>query len=296
MMDRLRVAALQYHLRPVQSFEQFSEQVTGLVATAKDYRCHLVVFPEYFSLQLLTLGDLRLPIAEQIRNLTTYVPRFVALMSDLAQRHGLYIVAGSVPTAGEAAGVVHNDCYFFNPAGSHGVQGKLHMTRFESEEWLVTGRDRLTLFDTDFGRVAITICYDVEFPELARAAAQAGATILIVPSCTDDRHGFLRVRTCAQARAIENQMYVIHAAVVGSLPMLPAVALNYGQAAILTPCDYAFARDGILAEGALNHETMVIGDLDLAALMEARASGTVRPLQDSRQSAAFAANLDVIAL
>ena len=296
MMDRLRVAALQYQLRPIQSFEQFMEQVTGVVETAKDYRCHLVVFPEYFSLQLLSLGDVRRPIAEQIRGLTAYVPRFVALMSDLAQRHGLYIVAGSVPTAGEAAGVVHNDCYFFNPAGSHGVQGKLHMTRFESEEWLVTGRDRLSLFDTDFGRVAITICYDVEFPELARAAAQAGATILIVPSCTDDRHGFLRVRTCAQARAIENQMYVIHAALVGSLPMLPAVALNYGQAAILTPNDYAFARDGILAEGALNQETMVIGDLNLAALIEARASGTVRPLLDSRKSAGLAASLDVIAL
>lgn len=296
MIDRIRVAALQYQLRPLASFEAFSEQVTGLVATAKDYRCDLLVFPEYFTLQLLSLGDMRRPIAEQIQAMTAYAPRVIALMGDLARQHGLYIVAGSMPVAGDAPGVVHNDACFFNPEGRHGVQGKLHMTRFESEEWLVTGRDQLKLFDTAFGRVAITICYDVEFPELARAAAKAGALILIVPSCTDDRQGFMRVRTCAQARAIENQMYVIHAALVGSLPTLPAVALNYGQAAILTPNDYAFARDGILAEGALNQETMVIGDLNLAALIEARASGTVRPLLDSRQSAAFAASLDVVAL
>jgi predicted amidohydrolase len=142
--------------------------------------------------------------------------------------------------------------------------------------------------------MAITVCYDVEFPELARAAARAGADMLLVPSCTDDRQGYLRVRYCAQARAIENQMYVVQACTVGSLPMVPAVSLNYGQAAIMTPSDFPFARDGIRAEGIPNQESMIIGDLDLALLAEGRESGTVLPLRDSQSSAQVAANLELV--
>jgi predicted amidohydrolase len=170
------------------------------------------------------------------------------------------------------------------------------MTRFESEEWFVSPGDHLRLFETDFGKVATTICYDVEFPELARVAARAGADLLLAPSCTDDRQGFLRVRYCAHARAIENQLYVIHASTVGSLPMVPAVSLNYGQAAILTPSDFAFARDGILAEGVPNQETMVIGELNLATIRESRQSGTVLPLRDSQHTSEVTRSLEEIKL
>src|SRR5690606_9656758 len=111
--------------------------------------------------------------------------------------------------------------------------------------------------------------------------------ILITPSCTDDRQGYLRVRYCAQARAIENQLYVIHSSTVGSLPMVPAVSLNYGQASILTPSDFAFSRDGILAEGIPNQETMVIGELNLKLIEDSRTKGTVLPLLDSQLTAEF---------
>ncbi len=170
------------------------------------------------------------------------------------------------------------------------------MTRWESEEWLISPRESLKVFETDFGRLAIAICYDVEFPEIARVAARAGAHILIVPSCTDDRQGFLRVRYCAHARTIENQMYVIHACTVGSLPMVPAVSLNYGQASILTPSDFPFARDGILAEGVPNQESMVIGELNLATIIESRQTGTVLPLRDSQRSAEVASRMELITL
>src|SRR5690606_3417907 len=155
------------------------------------------------------------------------------------------------------------------------IQDKLHMTRFENEEWIVSPGKRLKIFDTAFGKVCITTCYDVEFPEIARTAARAGAHILIVPSCTDDRQGFLRVRYCAQARAIENQMFVIQSSTVGSLPMVPAVSLNYGQASILSPSDFAFSRDGVAAEGIPNQESIVIADVNLGALAESHSLGTV---------------------
>lgn len=295
-MDRIRVATLQYFIRPVKSFEEFSAQVEGLIDTAADYKCKLVVFPEYFTLQLLTLGDIRRPIPEQVMGLAREEGRFVEMMGTFAKRHEIYVCAGTIPVKGNGAGSVHNESFLFAPNGKHASQRKLHMTRFESEEWFVSPGDHLRLFETDFGKLAITICYDVEFPELARVAARAGADMLLAPSCTDDRQGFLRVRYCAHARAIENQLYVIHSSTVGSLPMVPAVSLNYGQASILTPSDFAFARDGILAEGVPNQETMVIGELNLATIRESRESGTVLPLRDSQHTSEVARSLEEIRL
>jgi len=294
--ERIRVAALQYFIRPVQTFEQFRDQVEALAETAADYKCQLLAFPEYFTVQLLTLASVKRPVSEQIRDLARQVPRFQELMSGLARRLDLYIVAGSIPVIDDADDQVYNESFFFGPSGECGVQGKLHMTRFESEDWKVTARSQLRVFETKFGRMAIAICYDVEFPEIARAAAREGAHILVVPSCTDDRQGFLRVRYCAQARAIENQMYVVQAVTVGSLPMVPAVSLNYGQAAILTPSDFPFSRDGILAEGNPNQEMMVIGELNMSTILDTRTSGTVLALLDSRRSAEIASKVEIVAI
>jgi predicted amidohydrolase len=295
-MERIRVASLQYFIRPVQTFEQFRDQVQSLVETAADYKCQLLIFPEYFTVQLLTLGRIKRPINEQICDLAKQVPRFVEMMGELAQSSRLYIAAGTIPVMEDGSDRIYNECFFFNPAGKFGVQGKLHMTRFETEDWKVSARSKLRVFETDFGKLAIAICYDVEFPEIARAAAREEANILLVPSCTDDRQGFLRVRYCAQARAIENQIYVIHSSTVGSLPMVPAVSLNYGQASILTPSDFPFSRDGILAEGNPNQEMMVIGELNLKTISESRTSGTVLPLLDSRRTAELVAKPEVMSL
>ncbi len=294
-MSRVRVASLQYFIRPVQRFEQFVDQVEGLVTTAADYKCQVVVFPEYFTLQLLTLGDLKRPIREQVRDLPRYVDRYIELLTGLARKHDIYIVGGTILTQG-ASGTVHNECFVFGPNGDHAVQGKLHMTRFESEEWDVSSSGRVQVVETRFGRIGVTICYDVEFPEVARAYARMGVQVLFVPSCTDDRQAFTRVRICSHARAIENQIYVVQSPTVGSLPMVPAVSLNYGQAAILTPSDFPFARDGVLAEGIPNQETMVIGELNMETLAESRTNGTVLPLNDSLKTSELVAQTHVTTL
>lgn len=295
-MQRLRVASLQYFIRPVSRFEDFQAQVEALVETAADYRCNLVVFPEYFTVQLLTLGNVRRPIVEQIRDLAAQVSRYTEMFAGLAKQYRLYVVGGSIPVLDPKDDRVYNQSYFFGPSGEFGIQGKLHMTRFENEDWKVSAREKLRVFETEFGRMAITICYDVEFPELARAAARQGAHILIVPSCTDDRQGYLRVKYCAHARSIENQLYVIQSHTVGSLPMVPAVHLNYGQAAILTPSDFPFSRDGILAEGNPNQEMMIIGELNLETIESSRTTGTVLPLEDSRRTAELVADPEIVTL
>jgi predicted amidohydrolase len=104
------------------------------------------------------------------------------------------------------------------------------------------------------------------------------------------------VRYCAQARTIENQMYVVVSHTVGSLPMVPAVHLNWGQASILTPSDFPFARDGILAEGNPNQESMVIGEVNLATITESRTNGTVIPLRDSTRTASMVGEPEVMVL
>ena len=280
--NRIRVATLQYFIRPIGAFSDFAEQVRSLVETASNYRCQLVVFPEYFTTQLLTLGDTQRPVREQIIDLARQEARVSALLDQLARRYHIIIVGGSIP-ARASDGTLRNRCYIYGVDGRHARQDKIHMTRFEDESWGMTNGEKLMVIEASFGKFAVAICYDVEFPEIAHVAALQGAQFLITPSCTDDRQGFLRVRYCAQARAIENQMYVVHAGTVGSLPMVPAVSLNYGQASILTPSDFSFARDGILAEGVANQESMVIGDLDLDLIDESRTRGTVLPLRDSQR-------------
>ena len=293
---RLRVAAVQYGIRPVPSFDAFREQVAGLVAAATDLEARLVVLPEYFTTQLLTLGDVRRPMPEQVRDLANHAPAFVELMSGLAKEHGVHLVAGTIPMVDPGDDRVFNDAFVFGPSGSQGSQGKLHLTRWETERWGVSPRDRLRVFEADFGRFAVAICYDAEFPEVARAAARAGCHLLVVPSSTEDRQGFLRVRYCAMARAIENQMFVVQSPTVGGLPSIPSAALHYGKAGLFTPCDFAFARDGILAEGDANAEMMVLGDLDLGALAASHEHGTVLPLRDSVNTDEMTRTIDIVTL
>ncbi|MBT8400935.1 MAG: carbon-nitrogen hydrolase family protein [Rhodothermia bacterium] len=294
--SRVRVAAAQYYVRPISSFNQFAEQVSAVVELVAGYNCRLLVLPEYFTMQLITLHDIRRPIAEQVRDVATYRERFVEMMSGLARLNGLYIVAGTIPAIDDGDERVFNDSYLFAPSGRYAVQGKLHMTRFEKDDWKVSSRNKLKVFETDFGRLAIAICYDVEFPEIARAAAFEGVHLLAVPSNTDDRKGFLRVRYCAHARTIENQLYVLHSPTVGSIPRVADMMLNYGQASILTPSDYPFSRDGILAEGVMNQEDIIIGELNLETIEESRTFGTVLPLNDSRHTRELIETVEVVSL
>jgi predicted amidohydrolase len=147
----------------------------------------------------------------------------------------------------------------------------------------ITGGNELFVLPTPKARIAVQICYDIEFPEASNFLAAQGAEIIFMPFCTDNRHGFLRVKHCAQARAIENQVFVATAGVIGNLPGVPAMDIHYGQAAVFTPSDFEFARDGIQAESDTNHETLLITDVDTSDLYRSRSSGSVTPLLDRRR-------------
>ena len=275
--SRVRIAAMQYLLRRITRFDDFATQVEFFVRSASDYGAQFILFPEYFTMQLLSYLRESSP-ALAVRRLAQMAPDYENLFQRLAKEHGLYIVAGTHPVLQQTE--LFNAAHLFTPNGMVFRQKKVHLTSTEKAAYQMSRGHGFYVYHTDYGNVAILVCYDVEFPQAARVLAEGGAQILFVPSCTDERQGFCRVRYSAQARASENQIYVAMASTVGNLPDVPHMATHYGQASILTPSDYFFARDGIAAEGTFNQEQMVISDVDLDVLDEHRVNGTVIPLKD----------------
>lgn len=274
-----RIAAVQYLLRQIDDWDGFEKQVRFVMQAAGDYKPNFVLLPEIFTTQLLSFMD-STDIHSAVRRMHEFTPRYLELMREQARRWKVFLVGGTHPTLRE--GRLYNTAYLFTPDGGVYAQDKIHRTRWERERWDTDHGDQLHLFQTPYGKIAILICYDIEFPELARMVSEAEADILFVPSCTDDRQGFLRVRYCCHARAIENQVYVAMTSTVGSLPV-EGLGVHYGQASIISPSDFPFARDGIAAEGTPNMEQIVVADVNLENLLKNRINGTTIPLYDKRK-------------
>ncbi|WP_333677236.1 bifunctional GNAT family N-acetyltransferase/carbon-nitrogen hydrolase family protein [Dyella sp.] len=279
--DSVRVATVQYLQRRIKSFEEFATQVEYFTDIAADYSADFVTFPELITLQLLSIENEELSPVETIRKLSHYTPQVKELFSHLAVRYNINIVGGSHPTE-QPNGDIHNVCYVCLRDGSVHEQEKLHPTPSERNVWNISGGDSAVTIPTDCGPIGVMICYDSEFPEVARHLVDQGALMLFVPFCTDVREGYLRVRYCAQARAIENQCYVILSGNVGNLPGVNNFDIQYGQSCILTPSDFVFARDGVAADSTPNIETVLFADLRLESLARARNAGTVQNLKDRR--------------
>jgi len=279
-VQRVRICAAQYRMRPIATWQDFEQQVEFFVSVAETYHSHLLLLPELFTAQLFATLDPETPPREAIGWLADLTPSYHALFHKLARKSGLHIAAGSHPVRSFTG--IRNVAHLFSPSGSLVTQEKLHITRSEHEDYGIVRGEGLRVFDTALGRIAILVCYDVEFPELARLLALAGAEILLVPYSTDERKSYLRVRYCAQARAVENTLYVALAGNVGNLPSVDNFLINYGQAAILTPSDFPFPTEAVASSAEPNEETVVISDVDIGAIEQVRELGTVRPLADRR--------------
>ncbi len=271
----LRAAAAQYPLEFLDHRDAFGSKVTRWVGEAAGAGASLLVLPEYFSIELTsTFGsEIYSSLPRQLAEMQRELPAFLSLFDNLARQHALYICAGSYPVA--VAGAYCNRSYFFSPQGQLGFQDKLQMTRFERERWHISAGRELKVFATDVGQLAINICYDCEFPLLARRQVEQGAEIILVPSCTDTLAGFHRVKIGCQARALENQCYVVQSPTVGECAWSEAIDNNVGLAAMYVPPDYGFPADGILAAGALNAPQWVYADLALDDIARVRAEGQV---------------------
>jgi predicted amidohydrolase/GNAT superfamily N-acetyltransferase len=280
-VESVRIACCQFQARAVKEFDEFLRNVEYFVDIAADYRSDFILFPELFTLQLLSFEKDELSPLEAIEKLSTYTPRIRDALSSMAMKYNINIIGGSHPTR-TGDGDIHNVAFICLRDGAVHEQEKIHPTPNERYWWNIQGGDNIGAIQTDCGPIAVLICYDSEFPEIARRVVDEGARILFVPFCTDNRQGYMRVRYCAQARAIENQCFLAMAGNVGNLPNVQNMDIQYAQSCILTPCDFPFARDGIAAEASDNVEMLTIGDVNMSDLGWARAEGTVRNLHDRR--------------
>ncbi|SLM31376.1 putative enzyme [Desulfamplus magnetovallimortis] len=275
-----RLGVVQWQMRRFISFDDFMQQVEFFVDTVSDYQSDIVLFPELFNAPLIHTYEGQNP-SDAMRMLAEHTENIRIAMVEMALSYNINIVTGSVPAITED-GRLTNVAYLCRRDGTWDSQEKLHITPDEETHWGFSGGDKLKVFDTDVGKVGVLICYDVEFPELARLQTQKGMKILLVPFWTDTRNGYLRVRRCAQARAIENECFVAISGSVGNIPKVETMGIQYSQAAIFTPSDFSFPHDAIAAEATPGVETTLITDLDLDLIKELRAKGSVRNMESRR--------------
>ncbi|MDF9392007.1 MULTISPECIES: carbon-nitrogen hydrolase family protein [Methylococcus] len=280
-MKPLFLAAAQYDIGFLGDWATYQEKAGRWVAEAAGNGARMLVFPEYFSMELASLFPEAVyrSLSGQLAEMQSVLPDFMMLYADLAEQHGIYILAGTFPVR-QPDGSYRNRAFLFRPDGTPEFQDKLQMTRFENEQWLISPGKEIRTFDTEFGRIGINICYDSEFPLIARRQVEMGANLILVPSCTDTPAGYHRVRIGCQARALENQCYVVQSPTVGSAPWSEAVDVNVGAAAIYTPVDYGYPDDGILAIGELNRPQWVYAEIDLSSVARVRETGQVFNYRD----------------
>ncbi|GJM08838.1 MAG: hydrolase [Lysobacteraceae bacterium] len=275
-----RIGCVQWQMRTFDSVGELIQQVEYFVDALSDYQCDIALFPEFFNAPLMGIATHHSSI-DSIKALAEYTAEIAEAISKLAVAYNINIIAGSMPVVEDDQ--LYNVAYLCRRDGTMDSQYKLHPTPYEKKDWIMQGGDKLKVFDTDFGRIGVLICYDVEFPELARLQAEEGMQILFVPFWTDTKNGYLRVRCCAHARAIENECYVAIAGSVGNLPKVDPLDIQYAQSAVFSPSDFAFPHDAIMAETTPNTEMTLIVDLDFEILKRLHNEGSVRNYLDRRR-------------
>lgn len=277
----MRVACCQQPLYFAGSWPAYAAHLAEQVGEAAAGGAQVLLFAEYAGLSLASLcaPDERTDVQRYLPAIQPWLAAYLDLHCALAREHGVYIVAGSVPLR-LPDGSYRNRAWFCRPDGTHDYQDKLIMTRFEAEVWHIEPGREAKVFDTAHGRVAINICYDVEFPLIARLQSEAGARLILTASWTESLAGHHRVKVGCRARALENQCYVALAAIAGPSPWLAGCEVGIGAGGIFAPPDRFFPADGIVAESALDAPGWLYADLDFALLDAARADGQVLNLRD----------------
>ena len=296
----IRVATAQYAPDRLASVDEFKAKLERWVGGAARNGANLLVFPEFFGMEIATIGDRRKgpdrrspdrhtagpllvtpvtrrkeqSLAWETDTVQTLLPDFTAALSDLAARYRVLILAGSMPVR-RGNSELRNRAFFFNADGGMSFQDKIVPTRWERECWGVTGGDEIRVFETDFGPIGVTVCYDVEFPLIARLQAQAGARMVLVPCCADSARAYHRVRVGARARALENQAYVIQSPQIGKAPWSQILTVAVGSAGVYAPPDLGPNVDGVIVQGSGQNSEWIYADLDLSTIDRLRKGESV---------------------
>lgn len=276
MSESFHIACAQYGVRRHENWAAFEADLRAWIQTAADADAKMLVFPEYAAMVLTSLkGEVpQNDLQAQIHAMQDFRERYIDLHAELAREFKVYLLAGSFPWRMES-GAYCNRAWLLGPKGQRGFQDKQVMTRFERETWHIGRGEPCKVFDTELGRIGIAICYDSEFPLLVRAQVEAGADLVLVPSCTDSLAGYERVHVAARARALEAQCHVAQSVLVGEAPWSEAIDVNVGAAGVFGPPDLGFPSDGVLARGELNRPGWVYAHINRNRVAEVRRNGQV---------------------
>lgn len=266
----LRLGLLQYKVGRYATLDSWTAALARRVAKAADGGAQLLLLPEYAGMDAIP-APMPDPAAE-IDAACAQHDEVVDAMRGIAMRYGIWLLGGSLLVRQTE---LLNHAVLIAPDGRVAFQDKHVPTPFERSRMIIAAGSTPGVFDTPWGRIGIAICYDLEFPPLARAQAEAGAWLILAPACTDTVAGFNRVRLAARARAIENQCFVAITPTVGDAPWLATIDVNHGYAAVFGPCDRGFPDDGVVARGEMNAAGWVYADLDPAAIAAVRDRGAV---------------------
>jgi predicted amidohydrolase len=272
MSRPLRLGVHAWRVAAVRTLNDYAQHLDRVVA-AGAAGAELLLLPEYACMEAAAaVADQPTPAGE-LAAACRMQDQLLEIMIGCAQRHKIWLMPGSLPF--EAQGRIYNRAPLITPEGRMAFQDKRVMTRFEAESWGVRAGAPPGVFDTPWGIIGASICYDCEFPMLTRAQVARGAWVILVPACTDTLHGFNRVRISARARALENQCFVAVAPTVGLAPWSATLDENHGKAGIYGPIDRGFSAGGVIAEGEMDAEGWVFATLDPASVETVRAEGAV---------------------
>ena len=195
----IRIAAAQYPLDRFARLADYVDKQARWIGEAAANGARLLVFPEYGAMEYAApdaaaAADLQ----TSLRAVSDAFPAIDAAHADLARKHDVHILSASGPTDDGDGGFV-NRARLFAPSGRVGHQDKMIMTPFEVTWGIRPGRTN-RVFETSLGGLSIAICYDSEFPLLVRAQAEAGADIVLIPSCTEFPSGFQIGRASCRER------------------------------------------------------------------------------------------------
>ncbi|KXK41069.1 MAG: bifunctional GNAT family N-acetyltransferase/carbon-nitrogen hydrolase family protein [Saprospiraceae bacterium] len=275
----IRLGLVQWQMRPFIDVDQFMEQVEYFVDVLSGYHSDFALFPEFFNAPLLAAYN-HLDTPEALRALAGHTDEILNRISELAISHNINIITGTLPVVEDDK--LYNVAYLLHRNGQRDEYKKIHITPYEVKYHGFSGGETIKVINSDCGKIGMLICYDVEFPELARLLALDGMRILFVPFHTDTQNAYMRVRNCSMARAIENECYVAIAGSVGNLPGVNNMDIQFAQAAVFTPSDFAFPTNAIKAEATPNTEMTLVVDVDLNLLRELHHYGSVQTIKDRR--------------
>jgi predicted amidohydrolase len=253
------VAAIQMVSTP--SVARNLEVAARLVADAAQRGAQLVLLPEYWPVMGMHEND-KLALAEEAG-----AGPIQQAMADMARRHGLWLIGGTLPLVAAEAGKIRNTTLVYNPAGELVTRyDKIHLFSFSSgteaydeARTIARGTD-VTTFEAPCGRVGLSVCYDLRFPEMYRAMGRCA--LIVVPAAFTYTTGQAHWEILLRARAIENQCYVLASAQGGPHEN---GRRTWGHSMLIDPwgkvCD-------VLPEG----EGLVFGQVEPSYLEQVRAS------------------------